>query len=440
VQAALSVAQDQNRIKDLFPRMRAFNPQVDVMMSKARPKRVRIFMVPGGRTQRQRDDSGKQLSDDIGELHFLVKNEEKGDLRKDARVQDLNNVINRLLATSCKGMQNHRRLNLRTFAVTCLSEDCGVLEWVPNTESFRGLVAKTYNPQAMSSSPRRRGKRLRTLGDSPALREAFDKCQSKYFKEGNLTDAAKMFDDLCLGSNPPLFYWWFVQNFMDPHSWYEARTRFAHTAAAWSAVGHVIGLGDRHSENILIDTSSGACVHVDFDCIFDKGLILPRPEVIPFRLTSNMVDAFGPVGADGIFTSSLKTAMSTLRDNRDTLLSVLEPFLKDPIIDWNRHRSQQKDEVGTSSKESQDAKQSMKVIEERLRGIYNLRNPNLKKIARIDRVSNNEDDDMMYLLPLSVEGQVHKMITEATSSENLMQCYVGWTPWLKQNTWSTLRD
>lgn len=27
----------------------------------------------------------------------------------------------------------------------------------------------------------------------------------------------------------------------------------------------IIGLGDRHSENILIDTSSGECVHVDFD-------------------------------------------------------------------------------------------------------------------------------------------------------------------------------
>lgn len=439
VQAALSVAQDQNRIRDLFPRMRAFNPQVGVMSSKARPKRVRIFMVPGGQKERQRADSGKQQSDDIGELHFLVKNEEKGDLRKDARVQDLNNVINRLLATSSKGLQNRRRLNLRTFAVTCLSEDCGVLEWVPNTDSFRGLVSKTYNPQAMPSSHRRRGKRLGNFGD-PALRQAFDKCQSKYFKEGNLTVAAKMFDELCLGNYPPLFYWWFVQNFMDPHSWYEARTRFAHTAAAWSAVGHVIGLGDRHSENILIDTSSGACVHVDFDCIFDKGLTLPRPEVIPFRLTSNMVDAFGPVGADGIFTSSLKMAMSTLRDNRDTLLSVLEPFLKDPIIDWKKHRSQQKlgktgektgkGEAGTSSKESQDAKQSMKIIEERLRGIYNLRNPNLKKIARTDRVSNNEDDDMMHLLPLSVEGQVHKMISEATSSENLVQCYVGWMPWI----------
>jgi hypothetical protein len=76
------------------------------------------------------------------------------------------------------------------------------------------------------------------------------------------------------------------------------------------------------------------------DSIFDKGLNLPKPEVVPFRLTQNMLDAFGPAGADGIYSGSLQAAMSTLRDNRDTLLSVLEPFLKDPgkcfeCSEWN---------------------------------------------------------------------------------------------------------
>jgi Phosphatidylinositol 3- and 4-kinase len=45
----------------------------------------------------------------------------------------------------------------------------------------------------------------------------------------------------------------------------------------------------RHGENILIDTTCGECVHVDFDCLFDKGLTLLRPEIVPFRLTPNMV-------------------------------------------------------------------------------------------------------------------------------------------------------
>lgn len=208
----------------------------------------------------------------VGEFHFLIKQEAKGDLRKDARVQDLNNVINRLLKSSkdTSSSAQHRRLRLRTFSVTCLSEDTGVLEWVPKTNSLRNLVIESYNPQASPFSSKRRGRRMANAGD-PMLRANYEKkCQEMYFQAGDLKKAAALFGDICLKPNPPLLYWWFVQKFHNPHLWYEARTRFTLSAAAWSAVGHVIGLGDRHSENILVDTNNGELVHVDFDCIFDK--------------------------------------------------------------------------------------------------------------------------------------------------------------------------
>lgn len=446
-QAALSVSMssgDSGRSKkELFPRqvprMRAFSDQVAVMSSKARPKRLTAFLVmahsssakapPGGARW------GQRRTGDIGEIHFLVKQEARGDLRKDARVQDLNNVVNRLLSSSesSKSAPRHgrRRLHLRTFEVTCLSEDTGILEWVPNTESMRSLIAKSYNPQACPFSNKRRGKRGATFGD-PMLRSNFEtKCQDMFLSSGNLKRAATMFEELCLKPNPPLLYWWFVKQFQDPHGWFEARSQFVLSAAAWSAIGHVIGLGDRHSENILIDTTTGACVHVDFDCIFDKGLTLPKPEVVPFRLTQNMLDAFGPTGADGVFTASLHTAMGCLRSNRDTLLSVLEPFVKDPVIDWRRYRSQQTKgaKSSTTDKQTQEAKRSINSIDERLMGMYNIKNPNFKRVRRTDGGAADEDDST-HLVPLSVEGQVHKMIAEATSHENLVQLYVGWMPWV----------
>ena len=71
-----------------------------------------------------------------------------------------------------------------------------------------------------------------------------------YIKNGQLHRAATMFEELCLKRYPPVFYWWFVQKFFDPYSWFEARTRFALSTAVWSAVGHVIGLGDRHSVSL----------------------------------------------------------------------------------------------------------------------------------------------------------------------------------------------
>ena len=141
-----------------------------------------------------------------------------------------------------------------------------------------------------------------------------------------------------------------------------------------------------------------------------------------------MVDAFGPTGADGVYSCNLKVAMSILRDNRDILLSVLEPFVRDPIINWKKHRGQQKKapEKGSST----EAKQKIRIIEERLQGIYNLQNPNHKKIKRSDRPDNQEDNDLSILIPLSVEGQVHKMVAEARSSENLCQLFIGWMPWV----------
>lgn len=140
-----------------------------------------------------------------------------------------------------------------------------------------------------------------------------------------------------------------------------------------------------------------------------------------------MVDAFGSTGADGVFSGGLRTALTTLRDNRDTLLSVLEPFVKDPVIDWKKSR---RSSENVASRDATLAKRSLKVIDERLQGIYNLRNPNFRKIRRTDGVEDDQDDETSHLLPLSVEGQVHKMIAEATSSENLVQLYVGWMPWI----------
>ncbi len=143
---------------------------------------------------------------------------------------------------------------------------------------------------------------------------------------------------------------------------------------------------------VVVAISHGSLVLSFTRSIFDKGLNLPKPEVVPFRLSPNMLDAFGPIGADGVYTGGLKSAMTTLRDNRDTLLSVLEPFTKDPIIDWKRQKSTQRGS-GNLPPHEQRSLQAKKSI-------------------------------------TSVEGQVHKMITEATSHGNLVQLYVGWMPWV----------
>ena len=51
---------------------------------------------------------------------------------------------------------------------------------------------------------------------------------------------------------------------------YMSRLAYCRTSAVMCMVGYILGLGDRHGENILFDATCGDCVHVDFNCLFKK--------------------------------------------------------------------------------------------------------------------------------------------------------------------------
>ena len=65
----------------------------------------------------------------------------------------------------------------------------------------------------------------------------------------------------------------------------------------FNGAGYVIGLGDRHSQNILIDGATAAVVHIDLGIAFEQGRFLMTPELVPFRLTRDIVDGMGATGA-----------------------------------------------------------------------------------------------------------------------------------------------
>lgn len=203
------------------------------------------------------------LGNDGIEYPFLCK--PKDDLRKDARMMEFTAMINRLLSKYPESRR--RKLYIRTFAVAPLTEDCGLVEWVPHTRGLRHILQDIY----ISCG---RFDRQKT---NPQIKRIYDQCAVKKEYEMLKTKILPMF--------PPVFHKWFLTTFSEPAAWFRSRVAYAHTTAVWSMVGHIVGLGDRHGENILFDSTSGDCVHVDFSCLFDKGLQLEKPELVPFRLT-----------------------------------------------------------------------------------------------------------------------------------------------------------
>lgn len=58
------------------------------------------------------------------------------------------------------------------------------------------------------------------------------------------------------------------------------------------------------------------------------------PEKVPFRLTRMLTNAMEVSGIEGNFRCTCERVMTVLRDNRDSLIAMLEAFVHDPLISW----------------------------------------------------------------------------------------------------------
>ncbi|WOK94665.1 serine/threonine-protein kinase ATR isoform X1 [Canna indica] len=338
--------------------------EAEILSSLQRPKKV-VFLGSDG-------------------IHrpFLCK--PKDDLRKDARMMEFTAMINRLLSKFPESRR--RKLYIRTFAVIPLTEDCGMVEWVPHTRGLRHILQDIYITCGKFD-------RQKT---NPKIKSIYD--QRK-------TSEEEMLKSQILPMFPPVFHKWFLATFSEPAAWFRARLAYAHTCAVWSMVGHIVGLGDRHGENILFDSTTGDCVHVDFSCLFDKGLLLDKPELVPFRLTQNMIDGLGITGYKGVFLKVCEITLSVLRTHRETLMSVLETFLHDPLVEWTKSHKSSGVEV-----QNPHAQRAISNIKARLQGI----------VVGVGAAPS---------LPLAIEGQAQRLIEEATSLKNLGKMYIWWMPW-----------
>lgn len=117
--------------------------------------------------------------------------------------------------------------------------------------------------------------------------------------------------------------------------WWHRQQSYTSSTAAMSMVGFLLGLGDRHLDNILLERRNGGVVHVDFAIAFDRGLKLAVPELVPFRLTQVMARALGATGIQGRFRAVCESVLGCARSHEDTLSSLLDSMVRDPWVEWN---------------------------------------------------------------------------------------------------------
>lgn len=383
---------------------------------------------------------------------FLLKGHE--DLRQDERVMQLFGLVNTLLQHEPDTFR--RNLTIQRYAVIPLSTNSGIIGWVPHCDTLHTLI-RDYREKRRKMLNSEHREMLKMAPDYDHLMllqkvEVFEYALQQ--TKGN--DLAKL---LWLKS---------------PSSevWFDRRTNYTRSLAVMSMVGYILGLGDRHPSNLMLDRLSGKILHIDFGDCFEVAMTREKfPEKIPFRLTRMLINAMEVTGIEGTYRRTCESVMLVLRRNKDSLMAVLEAFVYDPLLNWRlldtatekNHRSKATDGNGTatgSSANSIDEAIDLLSIQHQNRmhvqnvnvdtnssvafnplvaadnsnnntnGIHNPTEVTNKK-ARIivDRVKQKlTGNDFNTFNEISVQRQVDLLIQQATNNENLCQCYIGWCP------------
>ncbi len=132
--------------------------------------------------------------------------------------------------------------------------------------------------------------------------------------------------------------------------WLERRTNYTRSLAVMSMVGYILGLGDRHPSNLMLDQHTGKITHIDFGDCFEVAMHRDKyPEKIPFRLTRMLINAMEVSGIEGNFRFTCERVMRVLRDNRESVMAVLEAFVYDPLINWRLLQPKSPDNANETS-------------------------------------------------------------------------------------------
>ncbi|ODV92922.1 hypothetical protein CANCADRAFT_23198 [Tortispora caseinolytica NRRL Y-17796] len=278
-----------------------------------------------------------------------------------------------------------------TYEVVPLGQTAGLIEYVDNTVSLLDLIEDLRKKHSSNKFSRSKG---------------IAKLKAAMHKDRDTKKA--VFCEIQREINPVMRYF-FVEYAKTPEEWFQRRISYSRGTATMCMVGYVLGIGDRHCNNILIDKVSGGPVPIDFGIAFDYGKYLPIPEVVPFRLTKNIIDGMGVTGIEGPFRLSAERSLKVLRSNRDNILSILKALQYDPLYSWS-----------ISSLRMHNVQQDLNKVDAENR---------IKALGGVASADNALLTVKKKLYgDLKIETIVSKLITEATDEYNLSMMFSGWLP------------
>ncbi|KAI9801156.1 MAG: hypothetical protein M1825_003430 [Sarcosagium campestre] len=317
------------------------------------------------------------------------------DLRQDAIMEQVFDQVSSLLRNDRATRQ--RKLGIRTYKVLPLTTNTGVIEFVPNTIPLHDYLMPAHQRHFPHD------------WKNHACRKQIHDVSSK---SGEVR--LKAYRQVTEHFHPVLHHF-FLERFSNPDDWFEKRLAYSRSTATISILGHVLGLGDRHGHNVLLDETTGEVIHIDLGVAFEQGRVLTIPEVVPFRLTRDIVDGMGITKTEGVFRRCCEFTLDALRKETYSIMTILDVLRYDPLYSWTvsplrakKMQEEQDDraEDGSNEVDSRDASSKVDESSEAARALTVV----AKKLSKT----------------LSVTAMVNELIQQATDERNLALLFSGW--------------
>ncbi|KAK7833348.1 hypothetical protein U0070_017347 [Myodes glareolus] len=267
------------------------------------------------------------------------------DLHLDERIMQFLSIVNTMFATINR--QETPRFHARHYSVTPLGTRSGLIQWVDGATPLFGLYKRWQQREAALQAQKAQDSYQTPQNPSIVPRPSelyYSKIGPALKIVGLSLDVSRrdwplhvmkaVLEELMEATPPNLLAKELWSSCTTPDEWWRVTQSYARSTAVMSMVGYIIGLGDRHLDNVLIDMTTGEVVHIDYNVCFEKGKSLRVPEKVPFRMTQNIETALGVTGVEGVFRLSCEQVLHIMRRGRETLLTLLEAFVYDPLVDW----------------------------------------------------------------------------------------------------------
>ncbi|EXJ56061.1 hypothetical protein A1O7_08992 [Cladophialophora yegresii CBS 114405] len=391
----MSIALRADRDYSQVPTSVSISPELSVASGVSAPKIATIIASDGSR-------------------HKLLLKGGNDDLRQDAIMEQVFEQVSNLLKEHRSTRQ--RDLGIRTYKVVPLTKNSGVIEFVQNTIPLNEYLLPAharYYPKDYKSNKARKD-----IADA----------------QGKTVEQRVRAYHTVAANFHPVMRFFFMEKFLDPDDWFYKRLNYSRSTAAISILGHVLGLGDRHGHNILLDEKTGEVVHIDLGVAFEAGRVLPVPEVVPFRLTRDLVDGMGLTGVEGVFRRCCNFTLEALRRDQEAIMTILDVLRYDPLYSWSVSplRLQRMQENNAQAPSTDGAAGSTAAT-----GISSISLANNATAfgviaARREETEPSEADRALTVVAkklgkaLSVEATVNELIRQATDDRNLALLYCGW--------------